>query len=355
MDKDLKRYLPLATRIFIIVFFITGIYFLSKTILVYLSPFILGWIVASILQPLIRLLTNKLKLPRNISTLLAIFIFVLLTSLILALMGSIIFIQLTKLSNMLPSYSNKFYYQSTYFVKQIQELFVQLPPEISQTLVNGLKALSDTLTSVVAYLISTLLSFLTALPGIFLFIIVTIISAYFMARDRRKILRFILAQFPSKAVVNGKILRKDLFLAFEGYIRAQLILMSITFVESAIGLTLIGIDYSILLAMIASIIDAFPIFGTGMIYTPLILWNLLAGNYQIALFLGILYGVIIIVRQLLEPKILGSQIGLYPLVTLMGMYVGVKIFGFLGLIIGPVCVIILMTLQKIEVLPNFKK
>ncbi len=355
MDKDLRQYLPLATRIFIVVAFIAGFYFLSKTTLVYLSPFICGWIVASILQPVIRLFTIKFKIPRNISTLLAILIFVLLAGLLLALMGSIIFIQLTKLSNMLPSYSNKFYTQSTYFVKQIQDLFVQLPPDLAQALINGLNALSDTLTSIVTYLVSWLLSFLTALPGIFLFIIVTIISAYFMARDRRKILRFILAQFPSKAVVKGKMLRKDLFLAFEGYIRAQLILMSITFVESAIGLTLIGIDYSILLALVASIIDALPILGTGFIYTPLILWNLLAGNYHNALFLGMLYGIIILVRQLLEPKILGSQIGLYPLITLMGMYVGVKLFGFLGLIIGPACVIILMTLQKIEILPSWKK
>jgi len=355
MNSDLKRYLPLLTRILIVILTVISIYFLSTTLLIYLLPFIFGWMIATIMQPIVSFFSVRCKLPRSISTFLAMTVFVVFTGLIIALIGGIIVLQLTKLSDMLPSYSNKFYQQSNDLVNHVQKLFIQLPPDIAQTIINGLNSLSDKLTTLLGFLVSSLLSFLTAIPGIFLFIIVTILSAYFMARDRRKILRFMIAQVPAKTLSKGKTLRHDLLLALIGYIKAQFILMTITFVESSIGLTLIGIDYSILFALAASIIDALPILGTGSVYIPLMLWKLSMGHYRTAMLLGGLYGIIVMVRQLLEPKILGSQIGIYPLVTLMAMYMGLKLFGFLGLIIGPVCVIIFMTLQKVNILPNWRK
>ena len=355
MKSDLSRYIPLLTRIFMVIFLSIGIYFLFTTLFIYLLPFIIGWMIASTLQPIIHFLTVRWKIPRNISTLLSISLFVAFIGGVLALIGGIIIIQLTKLSNMLPQFSDKLYSHTTNFVKELQVFFIQLPPDLAQAIVNGLNTLGNKLTDLLGLFITSILSFLTAIPSILISIIVTILSAYFMAKDRRKILRFIAAQIPSKTLSKGIMLRNDLIMALFGYLRAQLILMTITFVESAIGLTLIGIDYSLVLALIASIIDAFPILGTGSVYIPLIIWKLLIDEFHTAMLLAGLYGIIIIVRQLLEPKVLGSQIGIYPLVTLMSLYLGIKIFGFWGLIIGPVIVIILMAFQKVDILPRWRK
>jgi sporulation integral membrane protein YtvI len=212
----------------------------------------------------------------------------------------------------------------------------------------------QSLSNLLTLFLSSLLGFLSGIPSVLVFILVTIISTFFIARDKQMILGFIKAQIPSGMISKGKVLKHDLLFALLGYIKAQLILMSITFIECAIGLTIIGIDYSVLIALIASIIDAFPILGTGSVFVPMIIWHLVFGKYKIAVSLAVLYGILIFVRQLLEPKVLGTQIGLYPLVTLMSMYIGLKLFGVLGLIIGPISMIVLITLQKVDVLPKWK-
>jgi sporulation integral membrane protein YtvI len=355
MNILLKKHLSLIFRIALIFLTVLGIYFVFSTIIVYLLPFILGWIIASMIQPLIHFFTTRMKFSRNVATLIALSIFILLTGSIIALIGSVIVFELTKLSIMIPKYSMKLYVQGTDFIKKIEALYIQLPPDIAQSIIDGLQSLSDNLTALIVNLISSLLSFISSIPGFFIFIIVTIISTFFMARDKRKILKFIALQIPKTALPKGKVLKNDLLSALIGYMKAQLILMSITFVESAVGLTIIGIDYSVLIALLISIIDALPILGSGSIYIPLILWNLFTNHYQRAIYLGVLYGIIILVRQLLEPKILGNQIGLYPLVTLISMYIGLKIFGVLGLIIGPVSIIVIMTLQKVDILPKWKQ
>lgn len=263
--------------------------------------------------------------------------------------------ELASLSIKLPTYSEKLYTQGLSLFDHIQTLYVKLPPDLSQAIAGGLATVLHSLTSVLGRLLSSSFILLSKLPSLLLFLLVMIISTFFIARDKQMILHFFKTQMSNSLRTKGKIVKQDLLSAFLGYIRAQLILMSITFVESAIGLSLIGIDYALLLALFASIIDALPVLGTGAVYIPLIIWSLLSGKYATAASLATLYAVIIIVRQLLEPKILGNQIGLYPLATLMSMYIGLKIFGIIGLIIGPVALIALTTLQKIDVLPRWKE
>lgn len=355
MHMELKKYLPFLVRLLIIGLTILGIYFVSTTFIFYVLPFLLGWIIASIIEPTVDLMTNRFKVPRGLSAFIATLFFVLFTGLLISLIGGIIIVELTKLSISLPEYSRKIYFQGLPFFERAQNVYFTLPPDIAQQIVNGLNTLLQNLTNLLGIVISSLLSFLSGIPGVLIFILVTIISAFFIARDKKMITRFIRAQIPDHLLNKGKVLKHDLLFALIGYIKAQLILMSITFVECVIGLTVIGIDYSVLIALLASIIDAFPILGTGSVFVPMILWHLITAKYKTAISLAVLYGIIIFVRQLLEPKILGTQIGLYPLVTLMSMYIGLKIFGVIGLIIGPISMIIFMALQKVDILPKWKQ
>jgi sporulation integral membrane protein YtvI len=190
------------------------------------------------------------------------------------------------------------------------------------------------------------IDFATSLPSILVFIIVLFISAYFMSSDKQKISNFLVKQLPTEWIARIIDIKRDLLLALLGYIRAQLILMSFTFVEVSIGLLIIGVDYAILLALLISIIDALPILGTGTVLIPWAIVLMVSGNLPRALSLVILYGIVLLVRQLLEPKIVGGQIGLYPLVTLMSMYVGLQIFGIIGMILGPITILIIRNLQR---------
>ncbi|AOT69107.1 sporulation integral membrane protein YtvI [Geosporobacter ferrireducens] len=354
MYNDIRKYLPLFGRFAVIGLTILAIYFFATTLLFYILPFLLGWAIASMIEPLVDFLHTRLKLPRGLAALFSTGMFVLLVGSLIALIGGIIVVELTKLSIKLPEYSERLYFQSIEFVSRMQNLYFKLPPDIAQSIINGLNSLLNNLTLLIGKIISSLMSFLSGIPSFFVFLLVTMISTFFIVRDKKEITRFVVAQIPLRQRSTIKILKHDLLFALTGYIKAQLILMSFTFIESAVGLTLIGIDYSVLLALLASIIDALPILGSGSVYVPLIVWKALTGSYQTAIYLGILYGLIILIRQLLEPKVLGNQIGLYPLVTLLAMYIGLKAFGVIGLIIGPISAIVLITLQKVGILPRWK-
>lgn len=354
MNNNINQYIPFLSKLLIIGLTIFGIYFFSTTFIFYILPFVIGWIIASIIEPWVNFLSHHTKLPRGLAAFFSTAIFLILTGSIIALLGAIVVVELTKLSIQLPEYSEKISTYSTELLGHMQALYINLPPDIAQSIINGLYGLLNSATALFGKIISSFMGFLSGIPGFLVFLLVTILSTFFIVRDKKEITRFIIAQIPNSQRSNIKVLKHDLLFALTGYIKAQLILMSLTFVESAIGLTIIGIDYSVLLALLASIIDALPILGSGSVYVPLILWKIFTGSYQTAIYLGILYGLIVFVRQLLEPKILGNQIGLYPLVTLMAMYIGLQIFGVIGLIIGPISLIVLLALQKVGILPQWK-
>ena len=112
--------------------------------------------------------------------------------------------------------------------------------------------------------------------------------------------------------------------------------MLLTFIEIFIGLSLLRVNYALLVALLVAIVDIFPILGTGTILIPWAVFALVSGNVGLGSGLLILYGVSLIVRQVLEPKIVGNSIGLHPLATLAAVYLGIKFTGFLGIFIGPI-------------------
>jgi sporulation integral membrane protein YtvI len=166
---------------------------------------------------------------------------------------------------------------------------------------------------------------------------------------------FIYRQLPDSWSKNLAGVKTDTFSALLGYFRALLILIGFTFIEVTLGLFILGVDYALLLGLIVAISDAIPIVGTGLVMVPWIAWNFISGNTQLGLGLLIIYILGIIMRQVMEPKIVGDQIGLHPLVTLASMYIGLEVFGVLGMIIGPVSIIILKNLQNSGVLRIWKE
>jgi len=131
--------------------------------------------------------------------------------------------------------------------------------------------------------------------------------------------------------------------------------MVVTFIELAVGLSLLSVDRAITIAALIAVIDILPVLGTGGVVVPWIIVELIKGNIPFAVGLVVLYLVIIIVRNILEPKLVGNQIGLHPLVMLMCMYVGLKIFGIIGIFVLPVAVVILNHLHDNDKIHFFKQ
>jgi len=132
-------------------------------------------------------------------------------------------------------------------------------------------------------------------------------------------------------------------------------MMLITFIELAVGLSILRVDGALSVAVLIAFVDILPVFGTGTIVIPWGIIELLKGNTLFAIGLAILYVIITVVRNVLEPKLVGKQIGLHPLVMLICMYVGVKVFGFTDLFILPIIAVIMKYLYDNDKIHFFKK
>ncbi|MTI49662.1 sporulation integral membrane protein YtvI [Sporosalibacterium faouarense] len=343
-----KSYVHFFLKIISVLIIFLLVYIFLTTVFKWLLPFILAYIIAYITNPLVNFMELKLRIPRRLASLIIILFTLLFIALVVLIVFYRIIFEIKKLSDMLPfildQISNLF---NQMFTKGVN-IYDKLPTEFSHITNSLLDGGLSSISSVIATLTESTTKFAygiaKSLPSLFIFIIVLFLSTYFISSDRNKISNYIFKQVPGEVLSNMVIVKNDLVFALFGYVKAQLILMSITFIEITIGMLLIGVDYPVLIALFISIIDALPILGTGIILLPWAFFALLSGDFTMALFLAILYIIVLLVRQMLEPKIIGKQIGLYPLVTLMSMYIGLKVFGIIGLIFGPISILIIKSL-----------
>lgn len=183
-------------------------------------------------------------------------------------------------------------------------------------------------------------SFLTGvagrLPSVLLFLLVTLISCFFAAADYAGLSAFLRRLLPSRVLGKLPEWRRRISVGVRRYLKAYLLLFLLTFGELFLGLTLLREKYAFLIAGITALLDIFPVLGVGTVLLPWALFRLFTGNTAGGIWLLLLYAVITVVRQIAEPHLVGKSIGLHPLLTLISFYVGMKIFGFIGIFIGPV-------------------
>lgn len=210
-----------------------------------------------------------------------------------------------------------------------------------------LAAFSEELTEAARTITMAVLSRIGNVTGFLMVLLFALLSAFFYLKDEDKIVDIILRNRGDGFIKNALMFRDTVSAALGGYIRAQLLLMSLTFTILSVFLLLFGVKYALLVALGIAFLDAMPVFGTGFILLPWALYEFLAGSSALGFGLVALYGVCSLTRQILEPKILSSQIGLHPLLTLAGVFAGFKLFGVLGLIAGPLLVLVFVTyIQK---------
>lgn len=332
---------------------IGAMYFLAVKLTGLLMPFLLGWLVSLIVEPLVRLFT-KLHISRGIASILSLLLFIVITGLIISGVATLIISEIKDFSlnnGSLTEYVDK---TLNNLENTIDKLFGSITPTLAKSINSTINSAITSLSKYVGTVVSKLISIFSAIQSTLLSTVFFILSTFFFTKDKHKHIELYHRLVPDSIKDNKKlvILKKDVFGAIWGYIKSQLILTGITFVESVIGLYFLGFDYSIFISLIVAVIDIIPVLGAGAVYIPWILYSLAMSQYKEALLLLILYLIITIGRQLLQPKILSSQIGLSPLLTLVSIYLGLKIFGFLGIIIGPLIVIITIAIMKTEVPTN---
>jgi len=306
-------------------------------------PFIAAWAVAAAVQPIADFLSAHTRIPRRVLCIvLACGLFALL-GLILTSLCVFLTSELSDLIADLSAEADRILEDIGNLLDSIAER-LRIPENIAigedyiQELVGGF--VRDTLSAVAAQVPSMLGKFIGALPGIVLFAIVTFIASLYLSADYKKIGAAAAGFLPERARgMLGHSMRR-LSSALIKYLKAYSLIALITFTELSIGFLVLGIEYALIVAAVIAIADALPVIGAGAALIPWAIVALLRGDYYRGIGLVVIYIVILVVRQFVEPRVLSDVSGLHPLAALAAMYCGLKLFGVAGLFIFPFAAII---------------
>lgn len=220
----------------------------------------------------------------------------------------------------------------------------EIPEELAERISGAVETMISTALSRLAGAVT---SWVGIVPGALLFLLVTAISLVYFSLDLERINGFASSHLPEKVVKGAKRLTSKLFTTGGKYIRSYIIIMMITFVIILVGLLLLGVKSPLLTALVVSALDILPVIGVGTALLPWSIFSFATGNHTLGVGLIVLYVVNVVVRQLTEPRIVGKSLDMHPVVTLILLYSGYALFGFLGLILVPVISVIFgAVLQK---------
>ena len=338
-----------------------GYLFLKYALDIFL-PFIIAFLIVAMARPIINKIANHTKISKPIVSIFVLSMLLVFSALVL---GVILTITIEQVGNIAEGIIEGLSREENFVLvifNSIDKLTERLPflnnllgseesvyNLVIEMLLDGAKSLSARLTNYLAKMI-------TALPSIVVTLIVFTLALFYFAKDYDKIGNRIIKLLPKRAGNIALIFKNDVLLVVSKYLKSYLILLLITFAELISGFLILGIDNSFVLALIIAIVDMLPILGAGTVLVPWSAIMLILGNYKLAIGLFVLAGITYFSRQFLEPKILSDQMNVHPLITLLFMYAGLKIAGFIGLIVAPVVAFIIkITLSRMKNEKNVEK
>jgi sporulation integral membrane protein YtvI len=336
-----------------------GIFFVIYTALfallyftsTYTFPFLVAFAIAFLIQPVAKFFRTRLKFRRNIPALLAFSIVYLLIFLILGLLFySIISEAMMLLRNLKTANLESIINPINGIIGEISAYFQNIDPsfieknssQLADILKNGLNIAGRSL--------SAFLSIALSIPLWITIIFVVILSTYFFTRDMSSIK----ARFISAFSESGR--EKVLGLWNQGigmlsrYIKAYFLIYSLTFVQTLIGFSILGIRYAVMLSIICAIADILPVLGIGLIYLPLSVIYLLMGNYFTGIGILLLFLLISIVRHIVEPKIVSTSLGIHPIATLVAIFIGLKAAGLIGMVYLTFMIVLYRVLKNTKII-----
>lgn len=321
---------------------------LIKFLLGWILPFLFGYIIAAAVQPAARFAQRHWHLSKRAAGLVLALLLILGILALCAVVLARVIMTATPMVQRLPQFLQALITQVSHVTTGLTRSSKNVSPELSQNIssvVNGLSAELMKVSHYATRLLTFAKSLLTGLPRVLLGIAVTILSACFFSMDYERIRDFLLRQLPEKYQDMAVEIKLFFFRSVGKMLRAYAFLMLLTFIELAFGLMLLRIPNAILIAVVIAAVDILPVLGTGTVMVPWAIITLLFGNIPLAVGLAVLYAVITTVRTILEPKVVGDRIGLYPLITLFSIFLGLKFAGVAGIFLFPLIALIVKRLN----------
>lgn len=325
-------------------------YVAIKYLLVWVLPFIIAFGVARLIEPIVLFGEKKLKIRRKFSSFLLVVIVVGILVVVVQLAAGRIIYEIKGIAASAPKYIEIIANSLSTLYSKYSGFIDGLHPSIGDFVRSNVETLLSGELSIPGgfyqQILITATDVATSLPKILLFVVAMMVASYFISSDYPAIRRFFANQVSEKSFSRVIELKNKLFSSLVNWLKAQLKLLCITFFELFFGFLIIGVPYAVTIAAATAVVDAIPILGTGTVLIP---WSIIAfitGDVRMGVSIILLYALITVVRQVIEPKIVGAQLGLHPLVTLISIYVGFTIMGFPGMIIFPITAIFLITINR---------
>lgn len=324
--------------------------FAVKYALPMVAPFVLAFLIASLLKRPIRFISAKTHLRKKPTAILAVLLFYSTIGILITLASVKLFTVSKALFLSLPSFYNT--HVQPYLMSladNLEQSILRMDPSLiaalNDLLTQFIMSLGEMVSSLSMGVVGIISSYASSLPGLLVKILLMVICSFFITADYDTITGFCLRQIPKKGQALLLHIRDYVVGTLFGCIRSYALIMALTFVELSIGLWIIGVENSFLIALLIAVFDILPVLGTGGIMIPWTIITALQGNFRMAICLLVVYLVVTVIRNILEPKIVGSQVGLHPVVTLISLFVGAQLFGILGLFGLPITVSLLKHLS----------
>ena len=316
----------------------------------YFIPFVIGWILSVIAGPLVTFLEKKLKVMKRLGSAITIILVLALCIGLIYLIISQIWEEISVLIRNFPSMYHDLERGLSQIGAQGNTLFERFPEQIQNSWATLMNNLDDTASSLIGRIgeptIEVAGNVAKRIPSVLIGTIVAFVSTYFFIADKENLGEWVKKVVPKSITSRLLLVGENLKYAMGGYFKAQFKIMGVVFAILLVGFTLMQIRFSILLAIVIAFLDFLPFFGTGTALIPWAIYKFLVGDYKMVAALVILYGVTQLVRQLIQPKLVGDSMGLNPLYTLFLLYLGYRVGSVLGMIFAVPIGLILLNLYQ---------
>ncbi len=319
--------------------------FLALKLSIFYMPFLVAFIISLIIEPAIKYIMKKTSLTRRTSS---IVIFLIVITIIIGSLAWIIitlFSESSSLLQRLNEYFDKAYLQFQNLISSFDFDKIHISNELLNLLQNSTGDILNTASNWIRTALTSLVNIITSLPYIAICIGITIVALYFICVDKIYILDQIEHHLPKVWTKKISVHLNDLIKTLGGYLKAEATLVLVSFIVSLIGLYILkvcgfNISYPLLMALFIGFVDALPILGSGTVMIPWAIICSINGDINLGIAIIVLLIIMSIARQVLEPKLVSKNIGVHPIFTLVAMYTGFKLIGIIGLLIGPIVLII---------------
>lgn len=341
----------LASMLFCLLFIGAVLLFVGKYLLFAILPFLIAWGMALLLRPPAKWLAEKLGLPKKLCAVTLLLLVFFLIGLLLVFTVNRLLFESGRLLERLSAESDRIGAYLSALAERLQNLSRTLPILRDFAKIEGLEALDDYLNSLLSETVKSLTSalttkiprligsFISALPSFLLFFVISVMASFYFALDLDTVHAFLKSLLPSGTAARMPAFQKGLKNFLTRYLRAYALILFLTFCELYVGFSVLNLEYSFLPAILTALVDIFPVLGVGTVLLPWAGIVLLGGNYYVGFGLILLWAAVTVVRQIIEPRIVGGTLGIHPILMLIAMYIGFRLFGILGILLSPATVI----------------